>query len=154
MLIIKQTSKFSYHDPAAYIENKRIYLFSALTGTDGFEYRLTMRMANSHCVLCKKRSNGLFFYSNHHGFSYLSISKRKMHPLHFVAGAFFGRGSRIRPSARHLPRVLNARRPNFSRNSVPADRFWLKMIYYIIFLTPKPSRVLILYTIRKIKTDT
>lgn len=42
------------------------------------------------------------------------------------------------------PRILIARRPNFSRNSVPADRFWLKMIYYIIFLTPKPSRVLIL----------
>ena len=61
----------------------------------------------------------------------------------------FGRGFKdLTEGAAHL---LFARRPKFSRISVPASRFWLKTIHRIVFLTPKPSRVQVLFFYNKNK---
>ena len=61
----------------------------------------------------------------------------------------FGRGFKdLTEGAAHL---LFARRPKFSRISVPASRFWLKTILRIVFLTPKPSRVQVLFFYNKNK---
>ena len=61
----------------------------------------------------------------------------------------FGRG--FKDLTEGAARLLFARRPKFSRISVPASRFWLKTILRIVFLTPKPSRVQVLLFYRKNK---
>ena len=58
------------------------------------------------------------------------------------------------PSAAATPCILSAWRPKFLRISVPANRFLLKTIRRIVFLTQKPSRVQAPTFLQKIKETT
>ena len=69
-----------------------------------------------------------------------------------MSSFLFGGDEEIWPSAAASPCILTDWRPKFLQISVPANRFCLKTIPRIVFLTAKLSRVQISYNVNKKRT--